>query len=37
MEDEKKIKEKKQESEEILKQYQEMIALYKRRIEEMLR
>lgn len=37
LEDEKKIKEKKQESEEILKQYQEMIALYKRRIEEILR
>ena len=31
------IKEKKQESEDILKQYQEMIALYKRRIEEILR
>ena len=37
LEDEKQIKEKKQESEDILKQYQEMIALYKRRIEEMLR
>ena len=37
LEDEKQIKEKKQESEDILKQYQEMIALYKRRIEEILR